>query len=132
MTATPDYQSIHYPVSPEAEQAQRRDAERERVMARGRRLRDLAVLCLAALEGAHGETAKALAEEGVVVPGFRGHAIALRRWSEADADSRRLEPDEKRAIRSALDAFNLEHALATVAVEVRKEIAKNHRKEARR
>jgi hypothetical protein len=126
-----DYRSIPYPVPSEAEQEERRNQARRLVVERGRKLRDLAELCLAAREGAHGETARVLAEEGLD-PEHYAHAHALRRWHVADADARPLEPDEKRAIANALAAFNLERALLTLAIEVRKEIAKNARKETRR
>jgi uncharacterized membrane protein YccC len=93
---------------------------RVKAESRGKNLRDNAVIAQAALTGAHGATAKALAEEGLDAS-QRAHTLALYRWEQSL--TRPLEPDERRAVKAALEATNLEHALRVVAVEVRKEIA---------
>lgn len=125
-----DYRSEPYPLSPIAEAALHRDKEAERTRARARTMRDHASLAQSAIDGAHGPTAKALAEEGITTE-HRGHVRALARWAEVYG-SRPLEADESRSIKSALDALNLEHSLRIVAVEVRKEIAATPAKGARR
>lgn len=121
-----NYRAEPYPVSPETERAIRNGEQAEQRRARGRRMRELASLAQAAIAGAHGPVARALAEEGID-QSQRGHVAALARWAEAIG--RDLEADEKRAIRAAIDAWNLEHALAVVCREVRKEIAQTNQKE---